>query len=97
MTTCENSAQEYTASQLGMNGKDIVKLLLVVRSVWSNMEVTRINTRTKHAYGARTLWKHKSNILKQCAEFKDITQNITYETYFDDDTNMTMKNNENPK
>ena len=32
----------------------------------------------------------QEHILKQCAEFKHITQNITYfETYFDDDTNMT--------
>ena len=30
----------------------------------------------------------QAHILKQCAEFKHITQNITYETYFDDD-NMT--------
>ena len=31
----------------------------------------------------------QEHILKQCAEFKHITQNTTYETYFDDDTNMT--------
>ena len=31
----------------------------------------------------------QEHILKQCAELKHITQNITYETYFDDDTNMT--------
>ena len=31
----------------------------------------------------------QEHILKQSAEFKHITQSITYETYFDDDTNMT--------
>ena len=31
----------------------------------------------------------QEHILKQCAEFKHIRQNITYITYFDDATNMT--------
>ena len=31
----------------------------------------------------------QEHILKQCAEFKHITQNTTYETYFDDNGNMT--------
>ena len=33
----------------------------------------------------------QEHILKQCAEFKHITENTTYETYFDDNTNMTKK------
>ena len=31
----------------------------------------------------------QEHILQQCAEFKHITQNTTYETYFNNDTNMT--------
>ena len=33
----------------------------------------------------------QEHILKQCAEFTHITNNTTYETYFDDNTNMTKK------
>ena len=33
----------------------------------------------------------QEHILKQCAEFTHITKNTTYETYFDDNTNMTKK------
>ena len=33
----------------------------------------------------------QEHILKQCAEFKHITKKTTYETHFDENTDMTKK------